>query len=85
MFELNSLIFVFVPNASDYGGLIALFDLFILPIVVAWAAHRKWKMFAFSVAMVIVSLLTIELLFSTYYWVVSLTISARFGCLFAGL
>lgn len=77
MFALNYLIFPFIPYAADYGGPIAFFDLFILPILVAWAAYRKWKVFAFSVTMVIASLFLIELLFSTYYWVTSLAITAR--------
>jgi hypothetical protein len=77
MFVLNYLIFPFVPYASVYGGPIAFFDLFVLPILVAWAVYRKWKVFAFSVTMVIASLLLIELLFGTYYWVTSLTITAR--------
>ena len=76
MFELNYVILPFVPDAADYGGPIVFFDLFILPILVAWAVYRKQKAFAFSVTMIIVSLLTIEVLFSTYYWVTPLTIMA---------
>ena len=78
MFELNYVIFPHIPASANYGGPLAFFDLFILPIVIAWAVHRKWKVFAFSVTMVIASLLTIELLFSSYYWVASLVIPARF-------
>jgi len=74
MYAVNYWIILLIPGAADYGGPIVLFDLFIMPILIAWAVYRKRKLFAFSVAMIIASLLTVELLFGTYYLVTSLMI-----------
>jgi hypothetical protein len=48
---------------SPAGGFVfPIFFVYIIPIVVAGVIYWKWKLFAFSVTMYIVSLLTIQLL-----------------------
>jgi len=74
MFGVNLWVVPHIPDVADYGSPIGIFDLFILPIVVAWVVYRKRKVIAFSATMVIVSLLTVELLIGTYYLATTLTI-----------